>query len=242
MISGKVQSIETFGSVDGPGVRFVLFLATCPFRCLYCHNPETWTDKQATFMTPEEVLKKAIRYRGYWGKDGGITVSGGEPLNQIDFLLDLFTLCKEREIHTCIDTSLANFTKEGAWFEKFRKLMNVTDLLLVDIKEIDLKKHILLTGKSNRMVLEGLRYLSDIGKPIWIRHVLVPGYTDFDDDLMKTRAFLDTLRNVQRVEVLPYHDLAKPKYEKLGIDYVLKDVLPPSKERVDNARKILKAF
>lgn len=193
-------------------------------------------------MTPEEVLKKAIRYRGYWGKDGGITVSGGEPLNQIDFLLDLFTLCKEREIHTCIDTSLANFTKEGAWFEKFRKLMNVTDLLLVDIKEIDLKKHILLTGKSNRMVLEGLRYLSDIGKPIWIRHVLVPGYTDFDEDLMKTRAFLDTLRNVQRVEVLPYHDLAKPKYEKLGIDYVLKDVLPPSKERVDNARKILKAF
>ena len=193
-------------------------------------------------MTSEEVLKKAIRYRGYWGKDGGITVSGGEPLNQIDFLLDLFTLCKEREIHTCIDTSLANFTKEGAWFEKFRKLMNVTDLLLVDIKEIDLKKHILLTGKSNRMVLEGLRYLSDIGKPIWIRHVLVPGYTDFDDDLMKTRAFLDTLRNVQRVEVLPYHDLAKPKYEKLGIDYVLKDVLPPSKERVDNARKILKAF
>lgn len=242
MIPGKVQSIETFGSVDGPGVRFVLFLATCPFRCRYCHNPETWTGRDATTMTADEVLRKALRYRSYWGKEGGLTVSGGEPLNQIDFLLELFPLFKEKNISTCIDTSLANFTREGEWFAKFEKLMALTDILLVDIKEIDEKKHILLTGKTNRMVLDGLRYLSDIRKPIWIRHVLVPGYTDFDEDLLKTREFIDTLDNVQRVEVLPYHDLAKPKYEKLGIDYVLKDVLPPTKERIDNARRILKAF
>lgn len=242
MIQGKIQSIETFGSVDGPGVRFVLFLSTCPFRCLYCHNPETWTDKDSTLMDVDAVFRKAMRYRSYWGKDGGITVSGGEPLNQIDFLIELFARFHEAGVSTCIDTSLAPFTKEGEWFAKFEKLMSFTDILLVDIKEIDAKKHVLLTGKTNRMVLEGLEYLSAIHKKVWIRHVLVPGYTDFDEDLIRLRAFIDTLDNVERVEVLPYHDLAKPKYEKLGIDYVLKDVLPPSKERIDNARRILKAF
>lgn len=238
----NVNSIETFGSVDGPGVRFVLFLSSCPFRCLYCHNPETWTTKGAERLDAETILRKALRYRGYWGKEGGITVSGGEPLNQIDFLIEFFSLCKKEGIHTCIDTALANFTTEGEYFEKFKKLMAVTDLLLVDIKEIDEKKHILLTGKTNRYVLEGLRYLSDIQKPVWIRHVLVPGYTDFDEDLRELRAFIDTLDNVQRVEVLPYHDLAKPKYAKLSIPYPLADVLPPTKDRVENAKRILKAF
>ncbi len=242
MIQGRVHSIETFGSVDGPGVRFVLFLSTCPFRCLYCHNPETWTDRESAWMGTEEVFQKAMRYRSYWGKEGGITVSGGEPLNQIDFLIELFTRFKEAHVSTCIDTSLAPFTREGEWFRKFEKLMSLTDLLLVDIKEIDEKKHILLTGKTNRMVLDGLRYLSDSQKKVWIRHVLVPGYTDYDEDLIRLRSFIDTLSNVERVEVLPYHDLAKPKYEKLKIDYVLKDVLPPTRERIDNARRILKAF
>ncbi len=260
-IKGRVHSIETFGSVDGPGVRFVIFLQGCALRCRYCHNVDTW-DLQSSDMrdyTAEELLDKAERYRAYWGKpnaageSGGITVSGGEPLLQIDFLLDLFQKAKKRGIHTCIDTAGQPFTDHGPWFEKFEALMEVTDLLLVDIKHIDEDEHVKLTGRPNGNILAMLRYLDRIGKPIWIRHVLVPGITDnvpvtdengvTDPDayLHRTRAFLDTLSNVKKVEILPYHAMAVFKWEKLGIPYTLRDVEPPSKDRVINAQKILGA-
>ena len=189
--------------------------------------------------TADELLDEAITCREYWGTKGGITVSGGEPLAQIDFLLELFTNAKERGINTCIDTAGGPFTREGEWFEKFKQLMNVTDVLLMDIKHINEEEHIKLTGHTGKNIIEMFRYLDEINKPVWIRHVLVPGITDNDEYLIQTRDFIRTLGNVQRVEVLPYHGLGAMKYKDLGIDYVLKDTNSPTAERVQNARKIL---
>ena len=189
--------------------------------------------------TADELLNEALSCKAYWGAKGGITVSGGEPLMQLDFLLELFTKAKEKGVNTCIDTAGGPFTKEGDWFEKFKKLMEVTDILLMDIKHIDEKEHIKLTGRTGKNIIEMFRYLDEIKKPIWIRHVLVPGITDNDEYLLRTRDFIRTLSNVQRVEILPYHGLGAMKYKDLGIDYVLKDTESPSAERVANAKKIL---
>ena len=239
---GRIHSTESFGSVDGPGVRYLIFLKGCNMRCLFCHNVDTWQKETSDLRTAEELLDKAERYRSYWGKEGGITVSGGEPLLQIDFLLDLFTKAKARGIHTCIDTAMQPFTREEPFFSKFEALMKVTDLLLVDIKHIDPQMHQKLTGVPNDNLLDGFRYLAEIEKPIWVRHVLVPEWTDRDDYLMKTREFLDTLSNVKRVDVLPYHTLGVFKWKALGIPYRLEGIDPPSEERIENARKILRAF
>ena len=225
--------------MDGPGVRFIIFFAGCPLRCKYCHNPDTWDMMKGKQYTADELLDEAITCREYWGTKGGITVSGGEPLAQIDFLLELFTNAKERGINTCIDTAGGPFTREGEWFEKFKRLMNVTDVLLMDIKHINEEEHIKLTGHTGKNIIEMFRYLDEINKPVWIRHVLVPGITDNDEYLIQTRDFIRTLGNVQRVEVLPYHGLGAMKYKDLGIDYVLKDTNSPTAERVQNARKIL---
>ena len=189
--------------------------------------------------TADELLNEALSCKAYWGAKGGITVSGGEPLMQLDFLLELFTKAKEKGVNTCIDTAGCPFTKEGDWFEKFKKLMEVTDILLMDIKHIDEEEHIKLTGRTGKNIIEMFRYLDEIKKPIWIRHVLVPGITDNDEYLLRTRDFIRTLSNVQRVEILPYHGLGAMKYKDLGIDYVLKDTESPSAERVANAKKIL---
>lgn len=239
MTKGFVHQFESFGSVDGPGVRFIVFLSGCNYRCKYCHNPDTWKIGGGKEYSADEVLKEALSCRSYWGKKGGITVSGGEPLLQIDFLLELFTKAKELGVSTCIDTAGGPFTDEGEWFEKFKKLMEVTDTLLVDIKHIDEDEHVKLVGHSRRNVEKMFRYLDEIGKDIWIRHVLVPGITDNDEYLTRTRDFIRTLHNVKRVEILPYHGLGAVKYKDLGIDYVLKDTESPTKERVENARAIL---
>lgn len=238
-MKGYIHQLESFGSVDGPGVRFIIFFAGCPLRCKYCHNPDTWDMMKGKQYTVDELLDEAITCREYWGTKGGITVSGGEPLAQIDFLLELFTNAKERGINTCIDTAGGPFTREGEWFEKFKRLMNVTDVLLMDIKHINEEEHIKLTGHTGKNIIEMFRYLDEINKPVWIRHVLVPGITDNDEYLIQTRDFIRTLGNVQRVEVLPYHGLGAMKYKDLGIDYVLKDTNSPTAERVQNARKIL---
>lgn len=238
-MKGYIHQLESFGSVDGPGVRFIIFFAGCPLRCKYCHNPDTWDMMKGKQYTADELLDEAITCREYWGTKGGITVSGGEPLAQIDFLLELFTKAKERGINTCIDTAGGPFTREGEWFEKFKRLMNVTDVLLMDIKHINEEEHIKLTGHTGKNIIEMFRYLDEINKPVWIRHVLVPGITDNDEYLIQTRDFIRTLGNVQRVEVLPYHGLGAMKYNDLGIDYVLKDTNSPTAERVQNARKIL---
>lgn len=238
-MKGYIHQLESFGSVDGPGVRFIIFFAGCPLRCKYCHNPDTWDMMKGKQYTADELLDEAITCREYWGTKGGITVSGGEPLAQIDFLLELFTKAKERGINTCIDTAGGPFTREGEWFEKFKQLMNVTDVLLMDIKHINEEEHIKLTGHTGKNIIEMFRYLDEINKPVWIRHVLVPGITDNDEYLIQTRDFIRTLGNVQRVEVLPYHGLGAMKYKDLGIDYVLKDTNSPTAERVQNAREIL---
>lgn len=242
-IKGVVHSLESFGSVDGPGVRYVIFLQGCRMRCQFCHNPDTWDPKDpgAAAYTAEELLEKVERCRGYWGKRGGITVSGGEPLLQIDFLLELFMKAKERGIHTCIDTAGNPFTREEPFFSKFQKLMAVTDLLLVDIKEMDPKRHKALTGVQNGNILDMLRYLDGIRKPVWIRHVLVPERTAFEEDLLALRAFLNTLHNVERVEVLPYHTMGVFKWEKLGIPYPLEGIAPPTEAQTARAREILGA-
>ncbi|MCQ2055225.1 MAG: pyruvate formate-lyase-activating protein [Fibrobacter sp.] len=256
MSFGYVNKLESFGSVDGPGIRFVVFLQGCPMRCKFCHNPETWKfaapsepamdHTGAMKVTAEELFAKAIRYKGYWGIDGGITVSGGEPLMQLDFLIEFFTLAKTAGVHTCIDTSGVNFTRDTGvpqtaktTFEKFQKLLAVTDLLLVDIKHIDAGVHKELTGHDNANIIDFFRYLDEIHKPIWIRHVLVPGISDNDEALIRTRDFIRTLHNVERVDVLPYHAFALGKYAELGIDYALKDTLSPTAERVQNANEIL---
>lgn len=247
-IQANLHSIETFGSVDGPGVRFVAFLQGCAMRCRYCHNVDTWNMESPSMekISADDLLQKALRYRPYWGKPdsngqcGGITVSGGEPLLQLDFLLDLFTRAKVEGVHTCIDTSGQPFRRgDSNWMQTCEALMKVTDLLLVDIKHIDPKKHLSLTGQPNDNIQDFFRYLDEIGKPIWIRYVLVPGVTDRESDLRRTRAFIDTLSNVRRVEVLPYHAMAVGKWEKLGIPYTLKDVQPPTEEQVALAREIL---
>lgn len=236
---GKIHSIETFGSLDGPGIRFVIFLQGCAMRCRYCHNVDTWDLSSKDLRSADELLDMAERYRDYWGSDGGITVSGGEPLLQMDFLLELFEKAKKRGISTCIDTALQPFTRDEPFFSVFRKLMDVTDLLLVDIKVIDPKRHRELTGHSNENILDGIRYLSEIRKPIWIRHVLVPSWTDEDSYLHQTRAFIETLANVEKIEVLPFHKMGEFKWEELGIPYLLKKVSPPTAERVRNAEAIL---
>lgn len=239
MTKGIIHQFESFGCADGPGSRFIVFLRGCNYRCKYCHNPDTWKTAGGKEYTAEEVLKEALTCKSYWGKKGGITVSGGEPLLQIDFLIELFTLAKQQGVNTCIDTAGGPFTSEGEWFEKFKKLMEVTDVLLLDIKHIDEEEHKKLVGHTRSNVEKMFRYLDEINKPIWIRHVLVPGITDNDEYLTKTRDFIRTLHNVQRVEILPYHGLGAMKYKDLGIDYVLKDLESPSQERVQNARTIL---
>ena len=241
MLQGAVHSTESFGAVDGPGIRFIIFLKGCRMRCRYCHNVDTWDPAGAELRTADSLLEEAERYRSYWGKKGGITVSGGEPLLQTEFLTELFRKAKERGIHTTLDTAGQPFTREEPYFSRFRELMAVTDLVLLDIKEIDPQRHRALTSHDNANILDLARYLSETGKPVWIRHVLVPGVTDFDEDLKGLRAFLDGLSNVERVEVLPYHSMGESKWERLGIPYTLSGTEPPSEERTANARTILGA-
>jgi pyruvate formate lyase activating enzyme len=236
---GFVHSTESFGAVDGPGIRFIIFLKGCHMRCRYCHNVDTWSREGAELRTPESLLDQAERYRAYWGKRGGITVSGGEPLLQMDFMLELFGEAKKRGINTVIDTAGQPFTREEPFFSKFKELMELTDLVLLDIKEIDSGKHKELTGWGNENIIDMARYLSESGKAVWIRHVLVPGLTDFDEELYGIRRFIDELSNVEKVEVLPYHSMGEPKWEKLGIPYTLAGTEPPSEERVANARRVL---
>lgn len=238
---GYIHSIETFGSVDGPGVRFIVFMQGCPMRCQYCHNPDSWKTRVGEQMTTDELLEKALRYRTYWGDKGGITVSGGEALMQMEFVTELFEKAHAMGINTCLDTSAQPFTRKSPWFDNFQKLMAVTDTILLDIKHIDDTEHRKLTRFSNENILDCARYLSEIAKPVWIRHVLVPGITDDDAYLHCLHDFLSTLKNIERIDVLPYHTLGTFKYKKLGIEYPLADVPTPTKERVDNARKILNA-
>lgn len=238
---GYVHSLETFGSVDGPGVRYVIFLSGCAMRCQFCHNPDTWDRNSGTPYEAGALLEKACKYRSYWGSKGGITVSGGEPLLQIDFLTELFCKAKEMGIHTTLDTSGNPFTREEPFFSKWQELMKYTDLLLLDIKHIDDEQHVILTGQSNKNILDMASLLSEMNKPVWIRHVLVPERNDKDEYLHRLADFIGTLTNVERVEVLPYHTLGVFKWEQLKMQYPLAGIEPPDAERIKNAEEILHA-
>ena len=235
---GHIHSIESFGTVDGPGVRMVVFTKGCPMRCLYCHNPDTWEMSGGTDMTSEEILEQFEKNRTFY-KTGGITVTGGEPLMQIDFVTDLFEKAKEKNIHTCLDTSGVTFRKNNT--EKFDRLVKVTDLVMLDIKVIDPQEHLKLCSQPLDNILDFTKYLEEKEVPVWIRHVLVPEHSDFDEDLDALGDFIDTLSNVDRVEILPYHTLGKFKWENLGIPYTLESISPPSAERIENAKNRIHA-
>lgn len=241
MTSAFIHSFESFGAVDGPGVRFVVFFQGCTLRCRYCHNPDTWKRNCGTEYDVDAIVKKALRFKPYWSNGGGVTASGGEALLQIDFLTELFCALKKEGVHTCLDTSAGPYRDTPKYKEKFDKLMQYTDLVMLDIKHIDSEKHKDLTGIPNDNILKCAKRLDELKVPVWIRHVLVPTVTDFDEDLKSLRAFIDTLSNVEKVEVLPYHSLGVHKWESLNIPYTLNDVKAPVQSRVDNARAILGA-
>lgn len=238
-MEGRIHSIESFGLVDGPGVRCVVFLKGCRMRCRYCHNPDTWQMEGGTLMTPDAMFEKIIRFKPYWGKGGGVTVSGGEPLLQIEFVTELFRRLKKDGIHTAIDTAGQPFRDDPEWMAKFEQLMAVTDLVILDIKEIDPDKHKALTRQPNANILAMARWLSDHGMHMWIRHVLVPGLTDDEEGLRQTHEFIESLKTVDLVEILPYHTLGLAKWEDLGVPYTLEGIEPPSREQVKKAEQIL---
>lgn len=231
-MKGRIHSLESFGTVDGPGTRFVVFVQGCPMRCAYCHNPDTWAMTGGTEMEPSEILQQYDRNKAFY-KGGGITVTGGEPLMQVDFVTELFTLAKEQGIHTCIDTSGIAYTPENdAYIKKLDHLMTLTDLVMLDIKHIDPDKHKELTEQPNDGILAFASYLNDRDVPMWIRHVVVPGLTDDEKYLFDLGYFIGRFHNLKALDVLPYHDMAKPKYEKLGMEYKLKDTPAMDKNKV----------
>ncbi len=234
----QIHSYESLGTVDGPGVRFVVFMQGCPMRCKYCHNPDTWDLSGGREVTAREVFGEAVRYKRYFGKKGGVTVTGGEPLLQLDFLIELFTLLKAAGIGTCIDTSGICFDERDARYET---LLALTDLVLLDIKHPDEEAHKKLTGRPGGAARAFARYLSERGVPVWIRYVLVPAYTDGEETLLRLRGFVNTLRNVEKIEVLPYHTMGAEKYKKLNMPYALEGVAPPDEESIKRAREILGA-
>ncbi len=230
-MSGRIHSLESFGTVDGPGTRFVVFVQGCPMRCAYCHNPDTWPMTGGTVMEVSDILDQYERNKSFYTK-GGITVTGGEPLMQPDFLIELFTECKKKGIHTCIDSSGIAFKPDNKVFlEKMDRLMPLTDLVMLDIKHIDPAKHKELTTQPNDGILAFAQYLSDKHVDTWIRHVVVPGITDDPKYLYQLGYFIGGLSSLKALDVLPYHTMGKVKYERLGIDYKLKDVPAMTQEK-----------
>ncbi|MGN0222078.1 MAG: pyruvate formate-lyase-activating protein [Prevotella sp.] len=222
-MKGYIHSTESFGSVDGPGIRFVIFLKGCAMRCAYCHNPDTWArGTQADLKEAADLLNQAERYRAYWGEEGGITVSGGEALLQMDFCTDLFTQARERGIGTCLDTSAQCFTRQKPWIDRFDALLQVTDTILLDIKHTDSAEHLKLTGMPNGHILDCARYLSEKNIPVWIRQVQIPTITQTEQQLEQLHRFVATLNNVKKVELLPYHTMGLYKWKELGMEYPLK--------------------
>lgn len=237
MTKGRIHSIETFGTVDGPGIRSVLFLQGCPLRCKYCHNRDTWDPKGGTEYTADELINNVSRYSSYWkASGGGITASGGEATLQLDFLLELFKKAKEKNIHTCLDTS--GFVD----IEKIDKVLDYTDLVLLDFKHMVEEEAINLTGVGIEKTIKLAKHLDERNIPVWIRQVLVPGITDAKEDLEKLGQFISTLNNVDRFELLPYHGMGIHKWESMGLEYELKDVDEPTPEEIKRASDIVSSF
>lgn len=237
---GNIHSIETFGTVDGPGIRYVIFTQGCLLRCQFCHNADTWEIGTGSRMSVSDIIDDLQSYLPFIeASGGGITVSGGEPLLQIPFLIELFKECKKLGIHTTIDSSGGCYSNSTLFQEQLNELLKYTDLILLDLKHIDKEKHKKLTGLTNDHILQFASYLSDNQVPVWIRHVLVPTVTDDEKDLRRLGEFISRLGNVEKIEVLPYHKLGVYKWEALGLEYPLKDIEPPSEEKAEWAYKLL---
>lgn len=235
-MTGYIHSTESFGTVDGPGVRFVVFFQGCPMRCLYCHNPDTWAFGRGTEKTAAELMAEYDSYKEFL-KSGGITATGGEPLAQPEFLAELFTLAKSKGVHTCLDTSGVVYSPEN--HELIDRVLSATDLVMLDIKHIDTHEHKKLTGHGNENILAFAEHLRELKIPVWIRHVVVPDITDKPEYLEKMGEYLASLDNLKALDVLPYHDMAKPKYAELGIDYPLADTPPLPREAAINAKNLI---
>lgn len=234
MRDGLIHSIESMGLVDGPGIRTVVFLQGCQLRCQYCHNPDTWAQShaRAQHMSPEELVRRLIRFKPYYGHSGGVTFSGGEPLLQKDFLLEVLPLCREAGIHVCLDTA-------GCGAGEYEQILALTDLVLLDVKHYTDEGYRRITGRDRGESLEFLETAQRMGTPLWIRHVVVPGLTDGEAHLQGLRDYLKTLKNVQRVELLPYHTLGVCKYSALGIPYPLEGIAPMEAEKLTHWQQIL---
>lgn len=233
-VTGRVHSFESFGTVDGPGIRFVVFMQGCPLRCIYCHNRDTWDARAGREYTPEEIIEEMKKYMDYIKfSGGGITITGGEPTLQAEFVEEVFKRCKGLGVHTALDTS------GFADIDKVEGLLSYTDLILLDIKQAVDEKHKAITGVGNEKIKKFAFYTAEKHIPVWIRYVLVPGYTDDEEDLKLAAEFIDKLDNVEKIEVLPYHGMGAYKWEKLGQEYPLINVKEPDREQVDRARRIL---
>lgn len=232
MIKGNIDSFETMGLVDGPGVRFVVFMQGCPLRCAYCHNPETWSDKKKIEMTAEELVKKILKYKPYFGDDGGVTFSGGEPLKQPKFLLEALKECKKHGLHTCLDTS--------GFGDNYEEILDYVDLVILDVKAIVPEKYKSLTGQVMDKYNKFLETCQAKNKKLWLRQVIVPNYNDTKEDVLKLEDYIKNIKNVERVELLPYHSMAKEKYKNLGIKYRLENVIDMDKEKCKQLEEFLR--
>ncbi len=236
---GRIHSLESFGTVDGPGVRYVVFVQGCPMRCAYCHNPDTWEMNGGTLYDTDYILEQYERNKGFY-REGGITVTGGEPLMQIDFVTELFEKAQAKGIHTCLDSSGIAFNPDNPdLVAKFDRLIKVTSLVMLDIKHIDPEKHQELCKQPNKNILAFAQYLSDNNVDMWIRHVVVPGLTDDDEYLYKLGYFIGGLKSLKALDVLPYHTMGVTKYEQLGIDYRLKDIPAMGQKAVIEKKKVI---
>lgn len=235
-ILGNIHSLESCGTVDGPGIRFVVFMQGCPMRCQYCHNPDTWTTEENKRVSVEEILKRFDSVKEFL-QNGGITVTGGEPMMQIEFVTELFKSAQTKGIHTALDTSGVLFNRNNT--EKVDELLKYTNLVLLDLKHIDDEEHKKLTAHSNKNILDFAKYLSEKNIPMWVRHVVIPTITFNEEYLAQLGKFLHGLKNIKAIDVLPYHNMAIPKYENLGIDYPLKDIPPLTKAEALKARDII---
>ncbi|PYZ95088.1 pyruvate formate-lyase 1-activating enzyme [Salipaludibacillus keqinensis] len=241
-MEGRIHSVETSGMVDGPGIRYVIFTQGCLLRCQYCHNPDSWDRDGGEMRSVSSLVEDIKKYLPYMKhSNGGVTVSGGEPLLQLDFLIELFKECKKIGIHTTIDSSGGCYSTGADFQIKFKELLTYTDLFLVDVKHIDDSKHRKLTGVSNKHILEFAKKLSEEKVPVWIRHVLVPGVSDNEEDLANLSSFISTLSNVNKVEVLPYHKMGVYKWKELGLTYPLEGVESPTEQEVNRAKTLLNA-
>ncbi|WP_221892314.1 pyruvate formate-lyase-activating protein [Teredinibacter haidensis] len=236
---GRIHSFENSSALDGPGLRVVVFMQGCQFRCKYCHNRDSWDLRAGSLYSVAEVVERVLPFRPFLqASNGGVTVSGGEALLQPEFVTLLFKQLKKLGFHTCLDTN--GYVSDHLYGEKLDELLSYTDLILLDLKHIDRLKHEALTGVGNDKPRNFARFLADIEHPIWIRHVLVPGYTDEENDLRSLAKFLSPMKNVKKIEILPYHRLGKPKWEEMGLEYPLAHVEPPSRESIKGIIEMFK--